>query len=148
MLLKVNPMPADPFNLSRFIHAQETSYYHALNELKSGKKRTHWIWWIFPQLRGLGCSANAEFYGLTGLAEAQAYLAHPTLGARLKDSIHLVLANQSSDPVAILGDLDALKLKSCLTLFRLTAPADDIFCNAIKHLFNRQEDPRTLDLLG
>src|SRR5690606_8870323 len=115
-------MKTDEFNLARFMEAQEISYAAAIAELRSGRKKTHWIWFVFPQLKGLGSSYNSEHYGLSGLAEARAYLAHPGLGPRLREATATMLAHQSKGASAVLGALDALKFRSCLTLFSLADP--------------------------
>lgn len=140
-------MKTDPFHLARFTEAQETSYASALAELRSGRKKTHWIWFVFPQLRGLGTSFNAERYGLTGLTEAQAYLEHPVLGHRLREATEAMLAHQAKGARAVLGDIDALKLCSCLTLFSLADPSEKIFRVALDGFFNGECDRRTLTLL-
>ncbi len=140
-------MNTDPFQLSRFTEAQETSYATALAELRAGRKRTHWIWFVFPQLRGLGSSANAERYGLTGLAEARAYLGHPVLGPRLREVTAAMLVHQARDAGSVLGEIDALKFRSCLTLFLLADPSEQIFHTALDAFFGGECDRRTLALL-
>lgn len=131
-------------DLSRFVSAQEGTYAQALAELKAGNKTGHWIWWVFPQLAGLGQSATAQRYGLAGIEEATAYAAHPVLGPRLKQAVDAMRPH--GDPVAVLGELDATKLRSCLTLFdrvdgrRFPAVALDA-------LFGGKRDPMTLSLL-
>lgn len=140
-------MNTDPFQLSRFTEAQETSYATALAELRAGRKRTHWIWFVFPQLRGLGSSANAERYGLTGLAEARAYLGHPVLGPRLREATAAMLVHQAGDAGSVLGEVDALKFCSCLTLFSLADPSEQIFRAALDAFFGGVCDRRTLALL-
>ncbi|MGP3790665.1 DUF1810 domain-containing protein [Pseudomonas sp. B392_1p] len=140
-------MKSDEFNLARFMEAQETSYAAAIAELRSGRKKTHWIWFVFPQLKGLGSSFNSEHYGLSGLAEARAYLAHPDLGPRLREATAAMLAHQSKGASAVLGELDALKFRSCLTLFSLADPADHVFGDALDSLFGGERDTRTLRLL-
>lgn len=140
-------MNTDPFQLSRFTEAQETSYATALAELRAGRKRTHWIWFVFPQLRGLGSSANAERYGLTGLAEARAYLGHPVLGPRLREATAAMLVHQAGDAGSVLGEVDALKFRSCLTLFSLADPSEQIFRAALDAFFGGECDRRTLALL-
>lgn len=141
-------MNTDEFNLARFLKAQEHSYASALRELRAGEKRSHWIWYVFPQLRGLGRSANAETYGLVGLAEARAYLAHPTLGQRLREATEIMLAHRTPDAAAVLGELDALKFRSCLTLFSLADPSQQILADALKHFFQGERDELTVELLG
>ena len=139
---------SDPFALARFLDAQRDAYDIALAELRVGRKRSHWIWFVFPQLKGLGRSAMSHRYGLPGVAEASAYLAHPVLGVRLLDAIHAMLANGAIPAAKILGELDALKFRSCLTLFSVAAPAQPLFDAALAHYFEGQPDPETLALLG
>ena len=141
-------MKADEFHLTRFLAAQEHSYATAIEEIRSGKKRTHWIWFVFPQLRGLGRSATSEKYGLSGLAEARAYLADPLLGRRLRESTQAMLAHRSLGASAVLGELDALKFRSCLTLFSMADPAEQLFASALQFFFAGERDVRTRKLLG
>lgn len=136
------------FSLARFQAAQAQWYATALGELHVGKKRTHWVWFVFPQLKGLGSSANAEKYGLSGVAEARAYLADAVLGQRLRECTAAMLAHQSLGASAVLGELDALKFRSCLTLFALAEPDEPIFTTALESLFAGERDWRTLELLG
>ncbi|SDS12679.1 Uncharacterized protein, DUF1810 family [Halopseudomonas litoralis] len=138
---------SDDFDLSRFRQAQETTYATALAELRAGHKRSHWIWFVFPQLRGLGRSATAERYGLTGLAEARAYLAHPLLGERLREAIEAMLIHEARGASVVLGELDAMKLRSCLTLFSLADPSEPLVRRAMEVFFGGQLDERTLKLL-
>ena len=136
----------DAFGLARFLDAQQQWYAIALREIRAGRKRTHWVWFVFPQLKGLGSSANAEKYGLSGLAEARAYLADAVLGPRLREATAAMLAHPSAS--AVLGELDALKFRSCLTLFALANPAEPFFAAALDDLFGGERDARTLELLG
>lgn len=140
-------MKSDEFRLARFLHAQEHSYAAALQELCSGRKRSHWIWFVFPQLRGLGRSSNSEVYGLAGLAEARAYLADPILGHRLREATRAMLAHHTLGARAVLGDLDALKFRSCLTLFSVADPSEHVFAMALERFFAGERDVRTLELL-
>lgn len=140
-------MESDVFQLSRFVVAQENAYLTALEELRSGRKRSHWIWFVFPQLRGLGRSVTSEEYGLSGLAEARAYLADPLLGQRLRQSTQVMLAHRSLAASQVLGDLDALKFRSCLTLFTRADPTEQLFATALERFFNGERDARTLKLL-
>lgn len=139
-----DPVPAaDPFDLQRFVRAQAQggSFDTALAELRAGAKRSHWIWWVLPQLRGLGRSDFATQFGLASADEARAYLAHPLLGPRLRSAVQAL--GDSADParggpgaVRVLGEIDALKARSCLTLFAAVAPAgDDLFARALAALF-------------
>lgn len=131
-------------DISRFTNAQEGTFAQALAELKAGNKTGHWIWWVFPQLAGLGQSATAKRYGLTGLAEAAAYTAHPILGPRLKQAVDAIRPHR--DPVAVLGELDAAKLCSCLTLFE-RVDGRRFEAVALDALFGGKRDPATLALL-
>jgi uncharacterized protein (DUF1810 family) len=138
----------DRCNLERFIDAQSGVYDTAIFELRSGRKQTHWMWFIFPQLAGLGRSPTARLYGIASLDEARAYLEHPLLGSRLRECVEALLpwAEQRS-PEQILGPVDALKLNSSLTLFDQIEPAE-IFADALGAFFDGQRDERTLALLN
>lgn len=136
----------DPFRLRRFVRAQEVVYEIALEELRQGRKRSHWMWYILPQLRGLGFSYNARYYGLSGLEEARAYLADPLLGARLREVAETLAALPGNDPVEILGDIDAAKLRSSMTLFDLAAPGD-IFDRVLAKYFAGERCRRTPRML-
>jgi uncharacterized protein (DUF1810 family) len=118
---------SDPHHLSRFLDAQESSYPQALAELQQGRKRSHWMWYIFPQLAGLGRSVTAQYYGIKSLAEARAYLAHPVLGPRLVACCEAVLAIPDRSAHDIFGSPDDLKLRSCATLFAGVTPAGSVF---------------------
>jgi uncharacterized protein (DUF1810 family) len=135
-------------DLQRFVVAQEPLMDDVTAELTAGRKRTHWMWFVFPQLRGLGHSQLAWHFGLQSAAEARAYLAHPTLGTRLRDCVGLVLAVQGRTAHEIFGSPDDLKLRSCLTLFREIDGADGVFGRAIDKFFDGQPDPMTLQLLA
>ncbi len=141
-------MSTDAFNLARFIEAQQASYATALAELRSGRKTSHWIWFVFPQLKGLGISSTSERYGLSGLAEARAYLAHPILGPRLREATAAMLAHRPKSASSVLGELDALKFRSCLTLFSCADPTEHAFGTALEEFFGGEPDRRTLMLLG
>lgn len=141
-------MQSDDFQLDRFRHAQEGRHATALRELLAGRKRSHWIWFVFPQLRGLGHSANSVAYGLSGLEEARAYLADPILGQRLREATRAMLTHESLSAEKVLGELDAQKFRSCLTLFSLADPGERIFAVALAHFFAGEGDKRTLDLLA
>ncbi len=117
----------DPFNLNRFLEAQENSYAQALCEIQAGRKESHWIWYIFPQLAGLGHSHNAVYYGIRGVEEAQAYLVHPLLGARLIEISNALLIHKNKPIEQILGPVDALKLKSCMELFAPLSVENSVF---------------------
>lgn len=137
-----------PFDLQRFTQAQASVYAHALEELQAGCKQGHWMWFIFPQLRGLGRSDMAHRYGISGAAEAVAYLAHPLLGPRLKACCAALQKHKGQDAAVILGDTDALKLRSCLTLFARASQGDPEFVQLLADYFDSVEDPKTLELLA
>jgi uncharacterized protein (DUF1810 family) len=138
----------DPFDLQRFVKAQGPVFDTVLHELSAGRKRTHWIWFIFPQLRGLGRSSTAQFYGLASLDEARAYLAHPELGARLVLCTERVIAVADRSLNAIFGSPDDMKFRSSMTLFAAAAPdADSIFKGALQRLCGGSADEQTLALL-
>lgn len=138
---------ADPFNLQRFVDAQAPVYDQVLRELQAGRKRSHWSWFIFPQLTGLGSSAMATKYAIGSLAEARAYLAHPVLGPRLEACVALVNRVEGRSAEAILGDPDDLKFRSCVTLFSQAAPDRPVFQDALDKYFSGEPDPRTLERL-
>jgi len=143
--------PADPpkdASLERFVQAQARDYAQALAELRAGHKRTHWIWYVLPQLRGLGRSSTAQFYGLADRTEARAYAAHPLLGPRLVQCVQALLGHPQRTAQQMLGEVDAMKLRSCLTLFAEVAPQQPEFAQALELLFESRPDPVTLQLLG
>ena len=133
--------------LDRFVEAQEQFYPRALPELRRGAKRSHWMWFIFPQWAGLGRSAMAQRYAIAGLDEARAYLAHPLLGSRYVECVASLQDLSGSDPVGVFGDVDALKLRSSLTLFE-AASGDRLFSAALDRWFGGERDARTLDMLA
>jgi uncharacterized protein (DUF1810 family) len=138
----------DPFDLRRFVDAQTRIYDIALDEIANGRKRSHWMWFVFPQLRGLGRSSTAQFYGIDSLAEARAYLAHPLLGTRLRECVEAALEHSGRPLIDIFGAPDNLKFRSSMTLFaRAAEPGDRLFQTAIDHLCGGQADATTLDLL-
>ena len=132
--------------LERFVIAQAATYDDALAELRGGRKVGHWIWWILPQLRGLGTSETSWRFGLAGIEEARAYLAHSVLGPRLREALEAVLGHADRGPTSVLG-ADAVKLRSCATLFSLAAPSDPLFRRVLKELFADEADPRTTELV-
>lgn len=136
------------FYLERFLDAQQDSYPTAMKELRFGEKHSHWIWYIFPQLKGLGRSATSNIYGIQDAEEARAYFEHPILGARLREAITAMLFHRSRKAEDILGEIDAMKFKSCLTLFSLVASHDSIFADALDVFFNGERDERTMGLLN
>ena len=137
----------DPFHLERFVEAQAPVIGDALAELRAGRKRTHWMWFVFPQIAGLGSSATAVRYAIGSRAEAQAYLAHPTLGERLRQCVALVIASRRALP-EIFGYPDDRKFRSCVTLFSAVAPDEAVFAEAIDRCCGGVRDAATLDRLG
>lgn len=134
--------------LDRFLQAQEGHYPQALAELTAGRKASHWIWFVLPQLRGLGRSSMAHAYGITGRAEAGAYLAHPVLGTRLRECVRAMLAHEGLSAARILGDVDAMKFRSCATLFDAVAGAPgNLFAQALQRFYGGERDEATLRLL-
>lgn len=139
---------SDRFDLERFVAGQEPMFAAALAELRAGRKRSHWMWFIFPQLRGLGVSSTATFYGIGSLDEARAYLAHPVLGPRLVLCTETVLATKSRTLREIFGSPDDMKFRSCMTLFaRASETNDDVFSQALDRFCEGRADERTLSLL-
>ena len=137
----------DSFHLERFRDAQARNYEIALSELRAGAKRSHWMWYVFPQLRGLGRSDTAVYYAISSLDEARAYLADPVLGKRLLECIDALLRLRDTSAEDVLGNVDALKLRSSLTLFRIAAPGEDAFVRALEQYFGGKLDPHTITLL-
>ena len=140
--------PADPYDLNRFVHAQADAYKRALAELQSGQKRTHWMWYIFPQLDGLAFSSTSKHYAIRSVAEAQAYLAHPILGPRLRECAEAVLGIEGRSATAIFGSPDDLKLRSCATLFASVSPPGSVFDRLLGKYYRGERDTKTLQLLG
>jgi len=141
-------MSDDPYDLDRFVQAQAGHYVDALGEIRSGRKRSHWMWFVLPQLEGLGSSYMARKYAITGAAEAQAYLAHPVLGARLRECCEAVLGVEGRTAREIFGGIDEMKLRSCVTLFASVSPPGSLFEAVLGKFFANGPDPRTLDLLA
>lgn len=137
----------DRINLNRFIEAQQYSYENAERELKNGRKQSHWMWYIFPQLRGLGRSYNSTFYGLSGKDEAIAYLEHPILSERLRNVCKAILGLDTSDARSVFGGIDSSKLRSSMTLFDMVAP-DDLFAAVLDKYYDGHRDRRTIELIG
>ena len=137
----------DPFDLGRFTSAQETVYDRALAELRSGKKRTHWMWYIFPQIDGLGYTPTTKHYAIKSLAEARQYLNHPDLGPRLLECTATVLCIQDRSVSEIFGYPDDLKLRSSMTLFSRVAEPDSVFARVLGKYYDGERDIRTLQLL-
>lgn len=137
----------DPFNLARFVEAQSSEYQQVLRELRAGRKQSHWIWFVFPQLKGLGRSSMAEFYGIGSLDEAKAYLAHSVLGPRLRECTDLVNRVEGRTIDEIFGFPDNLKFRSSMTLFAKATEENAIFNDALEKYFAAEPDARTLELL-
>ena len=137
----------DPFNLQRFVDAQASVYADVLDELRAGQKATHWMWFIFPQLKELGRSAIAKHYGITSLAEALAYLEHPLLGQRLLECTGLMLTARGKSTLEILGSPDDLKFRSCMTLFMAAQPDLPVWQAALDQYFGGEADAATVSLL-
>ena len=135
------------FDLDRFVAAQAGVYAQALAELEAGAKRSHWMWFVFPQLAGLGRSPTAIFYAIDSADEARAYLAHPLLGARLRDCVAAILGHKGRSAEAIFGAVDAMKLKSSMTLFEAVAGDPAPFAAVLDAFFAGARDAATLDLL-
>lgn len=134
-------------SLQRFVEAQDSVYAVVLEELAAGKKTTHWMWFIFPQLKALGRSAIAKYFGIESRAEALVYWQHPVLGKRLKECTELVLAVDDKTAHEIFGSPDDLKFRSCMTLFAQVAPGEPLFCQALERFYGGQPDENTLELL-
>jgi uncharacterized protein (DUF1810 family) len=140
-------MTDDPFDLQRFVHAQEGAFDTALDEVRVGEKRSHWMWFIFPQLGALGRSPTATFYGIRSIDEARAYLAHPLLGPRYRQVVEAMMSWAGKrDTVAILGSVDAMKLRSSLTLFDQASSGESSFAEALAAFYDGP-DAQTLQLL-
>jgi uncharacterized protein (DUF1810 family) len=137
-----------PFDLDRFVDAQEVAFEGALRELRQGRKTGHWIWFIFPQLVGLGRSEMSRRYGLESVGEARAYLEHPVLGPRLRECVSAVLAASGSTAEQIFGSLDAMKVRSSMTLFHLAAPEEAMFTEVLERWFGGVADQATEALAG
>jgi len=134
---------SDPFDLQRFVDAQRSTYDQALSELRAGQKRTHWMWFVFPQIAGLGRSGMAQRFALAGLDEARAYVAHPVLGPRLVECARALTDLDVDDPVQVMGSIDAQKLHSSMTLFARAAPDQPVFRQVLDHYFAGAEDDAT-----
>ena len=139
--------PDDPYDLGRFVQAQEADYERALAEVRSGQKRSHWMWYIFPQLDGLGSSSMARTYAIKTVAEAEAFLRHPILGPRLGRIMEAALQVQDRSARAIFGSTDELKLRSCATLFARVSSSGSVFELVLDKYFHGVGDSRTLELL-
>ena len=140
-------MADDPFDLQRFVEAQAAVYERVRAELKNGRKQSHWMWFIFPQIAGLGHSAMAQRYAISSLDNAKAYLANPVLGPRLRECTSLVLQVVGKSALQILGSPDDMKFRSCMTLFARAAPEEALFRTALEKYFDGVEDSQTLTRL-
>lgn len=136
------------YDISRFIEAQRSSYQQALSEIKNGKKASHWIWYIFPQIKGLGRSAMSEYYGIQNIDEAKAYLADPILSKRLIEICEALLSLDTNDAVEVMGRPDDKKLKSSMTLFDAATDSLEIFQMVLDKYYNGKKDNLTLRILG
>ncbi|SIT36189.1 conserved hypothetical protein [Paraburkholderia ribeironis] len=137
----------DPYDLQRFVDAQDPVYAQVSDELRHGRKRSHWMWFVFPQIQGLGASAMAQQFALSSLAEAEAYLRHPILGPRLRESTQLVNLVKERSIEEIFGYPDYLKFRSSISLFARATSDNDVFVEALRKYFDGEPDPRTLQLL-
>jgi uncharacterized protein (DUF1810 family) len=136
-------MPSDS-DLARFVEAQDPVYDEVRAELQAGRKTTHWMWFVFPQLRGLGRSATARYFGIDSAAEAAAYLQHPVLGARLRECVELLLGITERSAIEIFGATDAMKFRSSMTLFAAVATGEPLFQHALHRYFDGEPDPLTM----
>ena len=138
----------DPYDLRRFVRAQENDYEQALSEIRSGKKRTHWMWYIFPQIDGLAFSSTSKHYSIKSIEEAKAYLNHPVLGPRLLECAEAVVRVEGRSATDIFGSPDDLKLRSCATLFACVSPPGSVFDRLLRKYYRGGRDGKTLQLLG
>jgi uncharacterized protein (DUF1810 family) len=143
----VSEIADDPHNLKRFVDAQENDYERALSEIKNGRKRSHWMWYIFPQFDGLGFSSTTKRYSIKSIAEAEAYLKHSVLGPRLLKCCEAVLDVEGRSAFDIFGSPDDMKLKSCATLFASVSPPGSVFERLLQKYFDAERDEKTLRLL-
>jgi uncharacterized protein (DUF1810 family) len=143
----VTDKSADPFDLQRFVDAQETVYDTVVDELRAGRKRSHWIWFVFPQLRGLGRSSTAQHFGIASREEAVAYLAHELLGPRLRECTRLVLAIEGRSIGEVFGSPDDLKVRSSMTLFARCSDDNADFLAVLEKFYDGAEDPATVERL-
>ncbi len=134
--------------LDRFLDAQRGDYAAALAEVRRGRKTSHWMWYIFPQIAGLGQSSTARYYSIRDLEEAREYYAHPVLGQRLREISGVLLELRGSNPVAVFGGIDSMKLKSSMTLFAVAAPDDPLFRQVLDKYYGGEQDALTLRILG
>ena len=142
-------MSAEPSDLARFVDAQDAggTYESALRELRAGHKRSHWMWFVLPQVEGLGQTPTSQFFGVRGLAEARAYVAHPVLGPRLVAAARVLADLPGDDAVAVLGSTDAMKLRSSMTLFAAADPDEPVYVEVLDKYFGGRQDDATLSRL-
>jgi uncharacterized protein (DUF1810 family) len=138
----------DPHNLQRFLEAQADNYEDAISEIRGGRKRSHWMWYVFPQIDGLGFSSTAKHFAIKSIDEARAYLEHPILGARLRECSEAALRIDGRSATEVFGSPDDLKLKSSATLFACVSPPGSVFEQLLAKFYQGSRDPRTLELLG
>lgn len=138
----------DPYDLRRFLEAQYSDYDQALSEIKQGQKYAHWMWYIFPQIDGLGFSPTARRYSIKSLEEARAYLGHPVLGPRLRECAEAALGVEGRSAAEIFGSPDDMKLRSCATLFASVAPPGSVFERLLEKYYGGRRDEQTLRLIG
>lgn len=140
--------PPTPDALERFVRAQAADFPRALAEIRAGRKQSHWMWYVFPQIAGLGSSPMSQRYAIQSLAEARAYLEHPVLGPRLREIAEAALAVEERSALELMGSPDDLKLRSCATLFAVVSPAGSVFHRLLEKYFEGRPDPRTEALVG
>jgi uncharacterized protein (DUF1810 family) len=138
---------SDPYDLARFVQAQERDYEQALSEIRSGRKRSHWMWYVFPQLDGLGVSSTSRHYAIKSVAEAERFLRHPVLGPRLLESARAAVDVEGRSAFEVFGTPDDMKLQSCATLFASVSPAGSVFHQVLDRYFGGEPDDKTLLLL-
>lgn len=141
-------MENNAHDLDRFLIMQDMKYFQALDEIKNGRKQTHWMWFIFPQLRALGRSKMAVYYGIENLEEAKAYMEHPILGARLREISTALLMLKGNDPLVVMGPPDHIKLCSCMTLFIHATEDNEVFKAVLQKYYGGDADRRTLEIIG
>ena len=140
-------MTADPFDLQRFVEAQAPVYDRVRDELRAGRKESHWMWYVFPQIAGLGQSPTSVFYAISSIDEAKAYLAHPVLGSRMRECTQLALDVEGRSARDIFGPVDEMKFRSSMTLFSRAAPEEPLFSQCLEEYFGGGLDPATLERL-
>jgi uncharacterized protein (DUF1810 family) len=141
------PRVEDPYDLFRFVQAQSSDYERALSEIRKGRKETHWMWYVFPQFDGLAFSSTSRHYAIKSVGEAEAYLRHPILGARLRESAEATLAVEGRNASDVFGSPDDMKLQSSATLFATVSPPGSVFEKVLEKYFRGECDARTIDLL-